>query len=55
MASFKIYHIVDGIKSGDAEEAVATSARTVFVSFAGDEQRDDPKHIIDYQNFDDEC
>lgn len=55
VACFKMYHIVDGIKSGDAEEAVATSARTVFVSFAGDEQRSDPKHIIDYQNFDDEC
>ncbi len=52
---FKMYHIVDGNKSGDVEEAVATSARSVFVSFAGDVGNSEPRHKIDFENLDEEC
>lgn len=56
---FKMYHIVDGVKSADVEEAEATSARSIFVSYAGktDDAGNitDPKHIIDYVNVDCNC
>lgn len=55
LTCFKMHHIVNGIKSGDVEEAVATSSRSVFVSYAGNEALNDPKHIIDYLNPDCNC
>jgi hypothetical protein len=48
---FHMYHLVHGKK--DVEEAVATSARSVFVSYAGDENN--PRHIIRYENPDCNC
>ena len=40
----KMYQIVEGVKSADVEEAIATSSRSVFVSV----KSDDPvnQHII---------
>lgn len=55
LTCFKMYHIANGIKSGDVEEAVATSSRSVFVSYAGDETLGIPKHIIDHLNPDCNC
>jgi hypothetical protein len=55
LTCFKMHHIVNGITSGDVEEAVATSSRSVFVSYAGDETLGIPKHIIDYLNPDCNC
>jgi hypothetical protein len=55
LTCFKMYHIVNGIKSGDVEEAVATSSRSVFVSYAGDVDLNIPKHLIDYVNPDCNC
>lgn len=47
---FKMYHYVDGIQSADVDEAVATSARTVLVSYGGA-----ARHIIHYDNVDCNC
>ncbi len=55
LTCFKMYHIVNGVKSGDVEEAVATSSRSIFVSYAGDETLGIPKHYIDYLNPDCNC
>lgn len=45
----KMYHYVNGYKEGgDQEEIVATTPRSVLVSFEGTETN--PKHIIDYEN-----
>ena len=55
LTCFKMHHIVNGIISGDVEEAVATSSRSVFVSYAGNETLGIPKHIIDYLNPDCNC
>jgi hypothetical protein len=52
---FKMFHIVDGIKSVDVEDAIATTSRTVFVSYAGNVALNDPKHNIDYINIDCDC
>jgi hypothetical protein len=50
---FKMFQYVDGVRSADIDEAMATSARTIFVSFGGTETN--PKHIIDYVNYDCNC
>lgn len=55
LTCFKMHHIVNDVKSGDVEEAVATSSRSVFVSYAGNETLGDPKHIINYLNPDCNC
>jgi hypothetical protein len=47
---FKMYQYVDGVQSADVDEAVATSARTVLVSYGGTD-----KHIIHYDNVDCNC
>jgi hypothetical protein len=50
---FKMFHWVDGIKSSDVDEAVATSAISVLVSYGGSATSD--KHIIDFVNHDCNC
>lgn len=50
---FKMYKWVDGVRSSDIDEAVATSARSVLVSYGGSPALD--KHIIDYVNHDCNC
>jgi len=52
---FKMYLIVDGIKSGDLEEAEASSSRSVMVSYKGDPKNGIPKHYIDFTNPDCNC
>lgn len=55
LTCFKMFHIIDGSKSGDVEDAIATTSRSVFVSYAGNESLNDPKHIIDYLTVDCNC
>jgi hypothetical protein len=50
---FKMNHIVDGIFHYDVEEAIATTARTVFVSYAGSSVS--LKHKIEFENVDCNC
>jgi hypothetical protein len=49
----KMNHIVDGIFHYDVEEAIATTARTVFVSYAGSSVN--LKHKIEFENVDCNC
>jgi hypothetical protein len=55
LTCFNMFHIVDGIKGPDTDEAISTSARSLFVSYAGNNATNDPKHIIDYLNPDCNC
>lgn len=50
---FKMNHIVDGVFHHDVEEAIATTARTVFVSYGG--SNTEPKHKIEFENVDCNC
>lgn len=50
---FKMYHYVDGVHKGDTDEAIATSARTVLISYSNPVTL--VKHIIDYINYDCIC
>jgi hypothetical protein len=50
---FKMNHIVDGVFHFDVEEAEATTARSVFVSYAGSNVQ--PKHRIEFDNIDCNC
>jgi hypothetical protein len=46
-------HIVDNVFHYDVEEAIASTARTVFVSYAG--TSGNPKHKIEFENVDCNC
>ena len=51
----KMYQIVDGVKSGDIDEAVSTTARSIFVSYGGDAAKGIPKHNIEFVESDCNC
>lgn len=53
LTCFKMNHIVDGIFKYDVEEAIATTARSLFVSYAGSATQ--PKHRIVFDNVDCNC
>lgn len=53
---FKMYSWIEGIRSGDIEEATASSARSVFVSFGHISSSNfEKRHLIDYVNQDCNC
>lgn len=53
---FKMYSWVDGLRSADIDEAIATSARSVLVSYgAVSGTASIQRHLIDYVNHDCNC
>jgi len=53
LTCFKMNHIVDGVFKYNVEEAIATTARSLFVSYAGSTTQ--PKHKIVFDNVDCNC
>jgi hypothetical protein len=51
----RMYHIVDGVKSVDIDEATSTTARSIFVSYGGDETKGEPNHNIEFVESDCNC